>query len=340
MTSRNDAPGETLQDDASDGSLQDDASGVTPLTTPRPGLLTTSQATPGTPVPLRPAALALWRSRTIPWFFAGPAAALFLVFFAYPLAASFAQSLQTTDGGITRWAGAEQYTRMLDDPSFLRSLVNAGLILLVQVPIMIGLALVLAYVLNQSWLRFRATLRTAYFLPAVTTLVAYAVVFRVLLRTEGGAVNQVLGAQIDWLNDPFPARIALIASVTWRWTGYNAIILLAGLQAVGREQYEAAAIDGAGPLTTFLRVILPQLRPVVLFCSITSTIGTLQLFDEPLVLTGGGPSDATLTPILYLYQVGFRQFDFGYAAAIAWVVVALIGGLSHLQFRYFGRERS
>lgn len=280
------------------------------------------------------------RRRTVPWIFAGPAAALFLIFFAYPLAASFVQSLQTTDGGVTQWAGTGQYARMLEDPSFVQSLVNVALILVVQVPVMIGLAVVLAYVLNQSWLRFRTTLRAAYFLPAVTTLVAYAVVFRVLLKTEGGAVNQILGMEVDWLNDPFWARVALIASITWRWTGYNAIILLAGLQAIGREQYEAAAIDGAGPLTTFRRVILPQLRPVVLFCSVTSTIGTLQLFDEPLVLTGGGPGDATLTPILYLYQVGFRQFDFGYAAAIAWVVVALIGGLSYLQFRYFGKERS
>lgn len=276
----------------------------------------------------------------MPWIFVGPAAALFVLFFAYPLAASFLQSLQTTEAGVTEWTGVGQYTRMLDDPSFLQSLSNVALILVVQVPIMIGLAVVLAYVLNQSWLRFRATLRAAYFLPAVTTLVAYAVVFRVLLKTEGGAVNQILGVEVDWLNDPFWARVALIASITWRWTGYNAIILLAGLQAVGREQYEAAAIDGAGPLVTFRRVVLPQLRPVVLFCSITSTIGTLQLFDEPLVLTGGGPADSTLTPILYLYQVGFRQFDFGYAAAIAWVVVALIGGLSYLQFRYFGRERS
>ncbi|MGW4422922.1 carbohydrate ABC transporter permease [Streptosporangium sp. NPDC004631] len=280
------------------------------------------------------------RGRTMPWIFVGPAAALFVLFFAYPLAASFLQSLQTTEAGVAEWTGVGQYTRMLDDPSFLQSLSNVALILVVQVPIMIGLAVVLAYVLNQSWLRFRATLRAAYFLPAVTTLVAYAVVFRVLLKTEGGAVNQILGVEVDWLNDPFWARVALIASITWRWTGYNAIILLAGLQAVGREQYEAAAIDGAGPLVTFRRVVLPQLRPVVLFCSITSTIGTLQLFDEPLVLTGGGPADSTLTPILYLYQVGFRQFDFGYAAAIAWVVVALIGGLSYLQFRYFGRERS
>ncbi|MER6952121.1 sugar ABC transporter permease [Nonomuraea sp. NPDC000554] len=299
------------------------------------GSAVTAHSTSLAAIPAQARQRGRWRRRTIPWIFAGPAAALFALFFAYPLAASLLQSLQLEGGGV----GFDHYARMVHDPSFLQSLLNVGLILVVQVPLMIGLATVLAYVLNQSWLRFRATLRTAYFLPAVTTLVAYAVVFRVLLRTEGGAVNQVLGLQVDWLNDPFWARVALIASITWRWAGYNAIILLAGLQAIGREQYEAAAIDGAGPLTAFRRVILPQLKPVVLFCSITSTIGTLQLFDEPLVLTGGGPGDATLTPILYLYQVGFRQFDFGYAAAIAWVVVALIGGLSWLQFRYFGKDR-
>ncbi|MER7501569.1 sugar ABC transporter permease [Nonomuraea pusilla] len=298
--------------------------------------MTAAHSAPVTAQAVGRRAPAAWRRRTVPWVFAGPAAALLGLFFAYPLAASLLQSLQTEDGGL----GFGHYARLAGDPSFLRSLLNAGLILVVQVPVMIGVATVLAYALNQSWLRFRATLRAAYFLPAVTTLVAYAVVFRVLLRTEGGAVNQVLGMQVDWLNDPFWARVALIGSITWRWAGYNAVILLAGLQAIGREQHEAAAIDGAGPLTAFTRVILPQLKPVLLFCSITSTIGTLQLFDEPMVLTGGGPGDATLTPILYLYQVGFRQFDFGYAAAIAWAVVVLIGGLSWLQFRYVGRERA
>ncbi|MFE3454762.1 carbohydrate ABC transporter permease [Nonomuraea sp. NPDC059194] len=272
--------------------------------------------------------------RLIPWIFAGPATALFAVFFAYPLAASLLQSFQRTEDGVTEWAGLDQYARLLADARFGQSLLNVGLILLVQVPIMIGLALVLAYVLNQSWLRFRATLRVAFFLPAVTTLVAYAVVFRVLLKTEGGMVNQLLGHEIAWLDDPMWARVALIASITWRWTGYNMVILLAGLQAIGRAQYEAAAIDGAGPWRTFTSVIVPQLKPVILFCSITSTIGTLQLFDENKVLTDGGPDDATLSPILLLFQVGFKQFDFGYAAAMAWVIVLIIGVLSYAQFRW------
>ncbi|GAA1315852.1 sugar ABC transporter permease [Streptomyces sanglieri] len=290
-----------------------------------------------------PAAARRRRRRPTAWIFAGPAAVLFVLFFAYPLGASLLQSFTTEDAGATRWVGLDQYRRMIDDPAFLESLFNTGVILVVQVPVMIGLALVLAVLLNQSWLRFRGTWRAIYFLPAVTTLVAYAVVFQVLLKTDGGLVNQILGAvgigQVDWLNNPTWARVSLIASLTWRWTGYNAVILLAGLQSIGKEQYEAAAIDGATTFSTYTRVILPQLRPVVLFCVITSTIGTLQLFDENYVLTRGGPDDATLTPVVYLYKVGFQQLDFGYAAAIAWVVVALIAAISALQYVAFGRER-
>ncbi|MFI6060011.1 carbohydrate ABC transporter permease [Streptomyces sp. NPDC051286] len=290
-----------------------------------------------------PAATRRRRPRPVAWIFAGPAAALFALFFVYPLGASLLQSFTTEDSGATRWVGLDQYRRMIHDPAFVESLLNTGIILVVQVPVMIGLALVLAVLLNQSWLRFRGTWRAVHFLPAVTTLVAYAVVFQVLLKTDGGLVNQMLGAvgigPIDWLNSPTWARVSLIASLTWRWTGYNAVILLAGLQAIGKEQYEAADIDGSGTLSTYTRVILPQLRPIVLFCVITSTIGTLQLFDENYVLTRGGPDDATLTPVVYLYKVGFQQLDFGYAAAIAWVVVALIAAVSALQYVVFGRER-
>lgn len=285
-----------------------------------------------------------WRRRCAPWTFAGPAAALLALFFAYPLLAGFYQSFTADRDGVTTWVGLAQYRRMMEDPVFWAALRNTGLILLVQVPVMIGLALLLAFGLNQSWLRLRSGLRIAYFLPAVTMLVAYSVVFRVLLKTDGGLVNQMLGAVglpgVDWLNGPGWARLALIGSITWRWTGYNAVILLAGLQSIGREQYEAAAIDGAGAVTTFVRVVMPQLRPVILFCSVTSTIGTLQLFDENYVLTGGGPGNATTTPVLYLYKVGFEQLDFGYAAAISWVVVAVIGLISYAQFRFLGKEKS
>lgn len=282
------------------------------------------------------------RPRIAPWYFTGPAVALFAVFFAYPLVASLVESFQREDGAGASWAGLANYERLFSDPLVGGALLNIGLILVIQVPLMLALALVLAQVLNQSWLRLRSTYRIGYFLPAVTTLVAYTIVFRVLLRADNGVFNQLIGlvglSPVDWLNDPFWAKVALIASVTWRWTGYNMVILLAGLQAIPKQQYEAAAVDGAGPVSTYLRVIVPQLRPVILFCLITSTIGTLQLFDEPYILTEGGPDNATLTPVLYLYQVGFQQLDFGYASAIAWLVVAIIGVLSFAQFKFLGRR--
>lgn len=290
----------------------------------------------------RAAAAPLRRWNRAGWLFVAPSAALFALFFVYPLGASLWQSLHRTDGGSMTWAGLAQYARLARDPLLATSLVNTGIILVVQVPLMIGLALVLAYLLNESWLRFRSTLRVLYFLPAVTTLVAYALVFRVLLATDGGLVNQGLGLlgidPVAWLDNETWSRVALIGSMTWKWTGYNMVILLAGLQAIPRDLYEAAAIDGAGRWTTFRTVVVPQLRPVILFTTLTSTIGTLQLFDEPFMLTGGGPANATLTPVLYLYKVGFRQLDFGYASAIGWLIVAIIAVLSLVQFRLLRRR--
>ena len=271
------------------------------------------------------------------WLFAAPAVALFGFFFAYPLAASLLQSFQVTEGGVTDFGGLANYAKLADDDLVWLSLMNSGILLVVQVPVMIGLALLLANVLNQSWLRFRTTFRMIHFLPAVTTLVAYSLVFRVMLQSDGGVINQLLGvvgiAPIDWLNNPIWARVALIASITWRWTGYNMVLLLAGLQGIPKEQYESAEMDGATGWRTFRHVVVPQLRPVLIFTSITSTIGALQLFDENFILTGGGPSNATLTPVLYLYRVGFRQFDFGYASAIAWLLVLVIGIFSIAQYR-------
>jgi len=276
-------------------------------------------------------------------YFALPAIVLFAIFFAYPLVSSLWQSLTATSAGVTRFVGLDQYVRLFADPLIGKSLFNAGILLVIQVPLMMALAVGLAYLLNQSWLRFRSGFRVLHFLPAVTTLVAYSVVFRVMLATDGGAINQMIGlvgiAPVDWLNNETWARVALIASITWRWTGYNMVIILAGLQAIPAELYEAARMDGAGRWTIFSKIVIPQLRPVLLFTGITSTIGALQLFDENFILTGGGPSDATLTPVLYLYKVGFRQFDFGYASAIAWLLVALTALIAFVQFR-ITREKS
>ena len=271
--------------------------------------------------------------------FVVPAAILLLVFFAYPLVRSIRESFYATSGGVETFAGIAQYQKLFGDPLVRKSFANAGLFLIIQVPIMISLAVFLAYCVHQSWLKFHRTFRYIYFLPAITTLVAYALVFRVLLTTNGGLVNQFLMAigqsPIDWLNSPGWARVSVIAALTWRWTGYNMIIILAGLQAIPLEQFDSAALDGAKWWRTFRSIVIPQLRPVILFTTVTSTIGTLQLFDENFILTQGGPNNATLTPILYLYRTAFRDFDFNYASAIAWVLVITIGLFSFIQFRLF-----
>jgi lactose/L-arabinose transport system permease protein len=283
------------------------------------------------------------RTSVFGWIFVAPATLLFLIFFAYPLGQSLFQSFTTREAGVDTWAGTANYERLFSDPLVLKSLQTAGLILAVQMPMMIVLAVGLAVLLNSSWLKFKTTFRLIHFLPAVTTLVAYSLVFRIMLQSDGGVVNQFLQSlgisSIDWLSSTFWAPISVIASVTWRWTGYNMVFILAGLQAIPKEQYESATLDGASNFRTFFSVVLPQLRPVLIFVTITSTIGSLQLFDENYILTGGGPANATLTPVLLMYKTGFRDFDFGYASAIAWMLVVLIGLLSLLQFRVL-RERN
>jgi len=157
-----------------------------------------------------------------------------------------------------------------------------------------------------------------------------------------GVINQVITAigldSIPWLSDPFWAKASLIIAMTWRWVGYNMVIFLAGLQNIPDELYEAASMDGAGKIRQFFSITIPNLKPVILFCVILSTIGTLQLFDEPFVLTKGGPSDATLTIGMYLYQTGFRFFDFGYASTIAYVIVILIAIMTYIQFKVTGDQ--
>ena len=302
----------------------------------RIGMAVTAIATREATRPTRRRALGRRLQRPGAWFVL-PAALLLVVFFTYPLISSLWQSFFATSGGVSTWVGLEQYARLFKDPLVVKSLVNAGIILVLQVPLMIALAVGLAYLLNQSWLRFRSGFRLLTFLPAVTTLVAYAVVFRVMLATDGGAVNQLLafvghGAH-RLAEQRVVGAVALIAAITWRWTGYNMVIILAGLQSIPAELYEAARIDGAGRWQIFTKVVIPQLRPALIFTTVTSTIGALQLFDENWILTEGGPNDATLTPVLYLYKVGFRQFDFGYASAIAWLLVAITAIIAFVQFR-------
>ncbi|MEQ4722491.1 sugar ABC transporter permease [Nonomuraea sp. B19D2] len=290
----------------------------------------------------RPGRLAVGRrslvtKRNIPYLLVLPALLGFMVFKAYPIVAAMYISLTTGAGAARSFVGLDNYVRLVNDPLFWTSLWNTGLILVVQVPIMLLLALLLALALNSSLVRLRGLWRLGVFMPSLTGLVAYGVMFSVILRKDAGLLNWLLSLfgvdAIDWLGSPFWARIAIVIALTWHYTGYNAVIYLAGLQSIPKDLYEAAMVDGAGSARRFWSITVPQLRPILLLTVVLSTIGTLQLFDEPFVLTGGGPDNSTLTISLYLYQNGFRYFDFGYAAAIAYALTLIVAGLGIAQMR-------
>ncbi|GAA1403924.1 sugar ABC transporter permease [Kitasatospora putterlickiae] len=282
------------------------------------------------------------RRRAVPYLLLAPALVLFGVFKAYPIVSSLLLSLTTGSGSVTRGAGLANYRRLLDDPLFWTALGNTGRILVVQVPVMLALALLMAVGLNAALVRWRVVWRLGIFMPTVTGLVATGVLFAFLLNTESGAVNKALEAiglsGVDWFGSGFWSRMAIVLVLTWHYTGYNAVIYLAGLQGIPRELYEAAMVDGAGPVRRFTSVTLPALRPVLLFTVVLSTIGTLQLFDEPYVLTRGGPDNATLTVSMYLYDNGFRYFDFGYASAIAYALTLIVSVLGAVQMRLMGER--
>ncbi|MQS11218.1 sugar ABC transporter permease [Streptomyces kaniharaensis] len=285
---------------------------------------------------------ARWRRTAVPYLLLAPALITFGVFKAYPILDSLLLSFTTGSGAATRDAGLANYRRLLDDPLFWTALRNTAEILVVQVPLMLGLALLMAAGINSVLVRWRAVWRLGVFMPAVTGLVATGVMFAFLLNTEHGAVNWLLDAvglpAVDWLGRPFWARMSVVLVLTWHYTGYNAVIYLAGLQGIPKELYEAAMVDGAGPVRRFTAITVPALRPVLLFTVVLSTIGTLQLFDEPYVLTGGGPDNATLTVSMYLYQNGFRYFDFGYASAVAYALTLLVSVLGAVQMRLMGER--
>lgn len=278
------------------------------------------------------------------WAFVMPALVLIGVFMIYPILWSLWMSFQTGRGMQLSFGGLANITRLTQDPVFLRALTNTMIFLAIQVPVMLILALLFANALNNSSLWGRGFFRTAIFLPCVTSLVAYSVIFKSMFAGDG-IVNQTLLAlniidnPIAWLADPFWAKFVIVTAITWRWTGYNMIFYLAAMQNIDRSIYEAARIDGVPAWARFWYLTIPMLKPVILFTSVISTIGTLQLFDEPNLITLGGPSDSTLTLSMYIYNLSFKFMpSFGYAATVSYVIVVLVALLSVLQF-FAARER-
>ncbi|WP_168775788.1 carbohydrate ABC transporter permease [Stagnihabitans tardus] len=283
------------------------------------------------------------------WAFTAPALVLLGLFMIYPILWSLYMSFMTGKGMNFKFGGFANIYRLTQDPIFLHALGNTLTFLAIQVPIMIILALVFAVALNNPRLRGRAVLRTAIFLPCVTSLVVYSVLFKSMFADDG-VVNDallflhIISEPIPWMNDPFWAKVLIILAITWRWTGYNMVFYLAALQNIDPSIYEQARIDGVPARARFFKITIPMLRHVILFTTVLSTIGTLQLFDEVNTITasqgqGGRPADATLTLSLYIYNLTFRFMpSFGYAATISWVIVILVGLLSWAQFR-LAREK-
>ncbi|MGN0350879.1 MAG: carbohydrate ABC transporter permease [Roseburia sp.] len=274
------------------------------------------------------------------WIFLTPATILIVIMSFYPIVQAIITSLKTGSSANMSWANplTYNYTRMFQDKLFLRSVGNTFLYLLIEVPIMLILAMLLAQLLNNKDLKFKGFFRTCVFLPCATSLVSYSLIFKSLFATQG-LVNTILlklgiiETNINFLGTASYAKAIIIIALIWRWTGYNMVFFLAGLQNIEYSVYEAAKIDGASGWKTFWRITVPLLKPTIVMTVIMSINGTLQLFDESVNLTSGGPANATITMSHYIYNNSFGNgvANFGYASAMSFfvfVLVAILAGIN------------
>jgi len=285
------------------------------------------------------------RAQLTGWLFIALAVILICIFYFYPMIQALLLSFKTGAGANLHFNGVDNYKRLFSDKTFFTAVKNTFIFLIIQVPIMILLAMIISVLLNDSNLKFKGFFRTAIFLPCITSLVAYSVVFKYLFGNDG-LVNlallklHILAQPIQWISDPFWAKVTIIIAITWRWTGYNMIFYLSSLQNIDSSIYEAARLDGASSIRQFFSITVPLLKPIILFTSITSTIGTLQLFDEIVNITKGGPGNATLSISQYIYNLSFKYSpDFGYAATVSYSIVVMIIVLSVLQIKLAGENK-
>ncbi len=275
--------------------------------------------------------------RVIPYTFILPFMLLYLVFMLYPIIFSLVLCFGKYSGARISFVGLKNFRFILTDPLFFKAIGNTFVMMLIQVPIQTILALAIAVLLNRQDIKGLGIFRMIIFMPILLDSVSYSIVFGMFFNYENGLVNNVLQligcGRMDWMNHPWLAKLVLIIAITWRWVGYNMVIMLGGLQGIPYELYEAAAIDGANGWCKFWKITIPSMKPVLLFAVILSVTGMLQLFTESYLLTGGGPVNATMTIVQYLYQMGFKNFSFGVASAGSLVLVVMIGLLTYLQLQ-------
>lgn len=281
----------------------------------------------------------LAKQRAAGWAFLTPAALMIAIMSFYPMVRAFMISLQKGTGANMQFTGFSNYQRILADKVFQQSIGNTFLYLIIQVPIMLVLAILLAQLLNNRDLKLRGLFRTCVFLPCATSLVSYALIFRSLFATDG-LINSVLmklhilDQGYNFLGNALSAKIVIIIALIWRWTGYNMVFYLAALQNIEYSVYEAAKIDGANGWKTFWGITVPLLKPTIIMTFIMSINGTLQLFDESVNLTKGGPANTTITMSHYIYNTCFINVpNFGYASAMSFLVFIMVAVLAFINLK-------
>lgn len=282
------------------------------------------------------------KQRAAGWIYLAPATILIFIMSFWPIIQAVITSFKTGSSANMQWANpfAYNYTRMFQDAVFKRSIGNTFLYLIIEVPIMLILAILLAQLLNNKHLKFKGLFRTCVFLPCATSLVSYALIFKSLFATQG-LINTILvklgilESNFNFLGTGWSAKIIIIVALIWRWTGYNMVFFLAGLQNIEYSVYEAAKIDGASGWRTFWSITVPLLRPTIVMTTIMSINGTLQLFDESVNLTKGGPANATITMSHYIYNGSFGEgvANFGYASAMSVIVFIMVAILAFINLK-------
>ena len=281
------------------------------------------------------------KQRAAGWMYLAPATILIFIMSFWPIIQAVITSFKTGSSANMQWANpfAYNYTRMFQDAVFKRSIGNTFLYLIIEVPIMLVLAILLAQLLNNKHLKFKGLFRTCVFLPCATSLVSYALIFKSLFATQG-LINTILVKlgilenNFNFLGTGWSAKIIIIVALIWRWTGYNMVFFLAGLQNIEYSVYEAAKIDGASGWKTFWSITVPLLRPTIVMTAIMSINGTLQLFDESVNLTKGGPANTTITMSHYVYNTCFINVpNFGYAAAMSFLIFIMVAILAFINLK-------
>ncbi|MFE4053206.1 carbohydrate ABC transporter permease [Streptomyces sp. YIM B13518] len=320
---------------------------MTDSVTPRP-----RHAARTGPAPRRPgtpAGRSWWNrhQRTLaPYVFISPFYLLYGLFLLVPVFVGLYLSCTQWAGlGTPRWVGLRNYRDLLTDHSFWTSVQNTTLYVVFTLCVVVPAALLIAQALNARGLRGRDLFRLTYFMPVVISPIVITLVFGLIFDRQFGLFNATLHALfgfggVDWLGEPAWARVSVVILVLWRWTGYLTIFFLAGLQNVPRELYEAAALDGAGPVRRFWDVTLPALRPVTAFVAVTVLVNTAQIFDEPFLLTQGGPGESTLSVTMFIFRAGFQRQQLGYAAAAGVLLFVAVFVLGQLAMRVLGVGRS